>query len=1593
VRRIQRRIAGPARLAIEALENRLLLSTAAYTWQNAAIGAGGFLDGVFFDPNNNGVMYARTDIGGLYKSTNSGNNWQQLLNFVGNTSSTSGNSTGEGEFQVLSFAIDPENSNNLYALVGPNGVSGNNGNILRSTNAGLTWNVSSPTGLSVNGNGTARGTGERIAVDPNDSNIIFAGSNGSTGLWESTNAGVTFTKITTTGFPADDVDFVEFDPYGGTVGSPSQTIFVGATAHTTGSNIYKSTNGGTSWTEVSNTGGPASFYPTRAAFDSTNDGDVYFAFGNQLPPEGTVATSGGVWRYNVNTSTWGNITPAITSGTSTSSFVGLGVDAENPGTVVVTTFDHYSSGDLIFRTTNANATTPTWVSLYGGTSTRNTTLSPYLQPFTDGIGNWAATAAIDPFSPGHIVFGTGQGLWTTLTGNSSTTLTAANSWYFLDSGIEFTSVLKLAAPASGIPLLSAIGDVNGFAATTLTSSPAAGAIAATISGGGISTMNSIDFAQSNPNIEAIVGGISAHGAYSTNDGATWTAFATSPGSSGSIAVSADGTTFLWAPSGATPSFSTNDGATWTASTMPAGTATGGTVVSDRINASQLYYWTENSSDNSWQLYISTNGGQTFTADGAAQGDGNITLVADPFTAGDLWFSSYNGIYHSTNSGGNFSQLSSLGFTNVPSMALGAPAPGRTNPAIYMYGLLSGFQGVYRSDDGGSTWVQLNTTSQQWGGLINTMAADPNVFGRVYIGVNGSGIVMGNPASSLPANWIDADINSPGNPGWATSSTTLSTGTVVNQWNIDGGGAGLAGTLVSISSLSVTGNVATAISTTTNGFQAGQMVTISGASNLVYDGTFVITSVGNTTAGIASNIGGATLFTFALVTANGTASGTIKAASADQFNYAYEPINGSASISAQLLGLTNADNGNGTPQAGVMFRAGTNANDPFFELAQTSASSLLLEYRTTAGGAVTTVSQSGILVGSEFVEVIRSGNNFSGFFSSSGTSWTQIGSTVAIAAIPSTANVGLAASASYNPQLTAATFANVVVNAGPSVVTPAAANPNPVTDTSTALSVLGADSGGEASLTYTWSAAGPAAVTYTGNGNGTHAASAITANFTQAGSYNFTVTITDAGSLSTTSSVAVTVNQTLTNITVTPSSVTIAGGTSGSFTATGFDQFGVALASQPTFTWGTTGGGTVAAGLFSASQIGGSYTVTAAVGSISAMATVNVVPTVYSTSGVYYVVVSSGMENIWVGSAGVGNPTYSIGAGQLPSLAFNGDTADDSLTIDYSGGDPIPSGGLAFNGGSGDNTLTIIGTAAADTIAVNPTNTTFNSDVPITYSDLQSLVINGGAGADVITQAAANVALTISPTAADTLNVSVGTFSISASAPGNGFNVYPVAALNVAGGAVVSLQSPDAPADRTVLVLGSLSVAATGQLDVGTNDLIVHGGDLPTLTEYIGQELVPAAASNTTLAVVLNIDNDGNRLISTFDNQSVQSTDVLIKYTYFGDADLSGDVTATDYMIIDNGLNFGLTGWQNGDFNYDNKINGDDYTLIDNAFNTQSQSGPLAAVKPLAEVAEASTPLPPRSLAAPVVSSSADSDDTLLKRRHHSLVQEIEQLKD
>jgi hypothetical protein len=189
-----------------------------------------------------------------------------------------------------------------------------------------------------------------------------------------------------------------------------------------------------------------------------------------------------------------------------------------------------------------------------------------------------------------------------------------------------------------------------------------------------------------------------------------------------------------------------------------------------------------------------------------------------------------------------------------------------------------------------------------------------------------------------------------------------------------------------------------------------------------------------------------------------------------------------------------------------------------------------------------------------------------------------------------------------------TVVDLAPDQAPTVAVAAAASPNPVTGKTTALSVLGADDDGESSLTYTWATTGipPAPVSF--SINGTNAAKNTTATFAKAGAYSFLVTITDSSGLSVTSNVNVTVDQTMTTIKVSPSTVTIKVNGTQQFAALAKDQFGKPMASQPTFTWQVVqGGGTITSiGLYTAPSTTGTARVRASSGNVRGSAKITIV---------------------------------------------------------------------------------------------------------------------------------------------------------------------------------------------------------------------------------------------------------------------------------------------------------------------------------------------------------------------------------------------------
>src|SRR5204863_6828476 len=108
-----------------------------------------------------------------------------------------------------------------------------------------------------------------------------------------------------------------------------------------------------------------------------------------------------------------------------------------------------------------------------------------------------------------------------------------------------------------------------------------------------------------------------------------------------------------------------------------------------------------------------------------------------------------------------------------------------------------------------------------------------------------------------------------------------------------------------------------------------------------------------------------------------------------------------------------------------------------------------------------------------------------------------------------------------------------------------------------------------------------------------------------------------------------------------------------------------------------------------------------------------------------------------------------------------------------------------------------------------------------------------------------------------------------------------------------------------------------------------------------------------VGAILNIDKNSNSIYSTWPASpspdtgagGLSTTDVLVKYTYFGDADLNGVVDyTTDYDLWSNGFtNPGLAatnGWLYGDFDFSGIVdNTTDYDLWSTGF--AHQGGALA----------------------------------------------------
>ena len=259
---------------------------------------GGSVLSFAIDRSNPATIYAATG-GGVFKSTNSGESWSQ-------------SNTGI-RYQIYALAIDPTNSNIIYA-----GGSG----VFKSTNGGASWSQSSI------GLGGVYG----LVIDPRTPTTLYAAFDG---VSKSTDGGVHWSTTNTGPFNKDPsgngyVINLAIDP--------SNTNIIYASG---GHRIIKSADGGASWSEIFDGSRVATF--STLAIDPINSNTIY-AGGYAYDCCGGVVLK--------STNNGGSWSQSYLSG----SVSVLAIDPTNPNII-------YAGGNGVFKSTNGGQS---WSASNGG---------------------------------------------------------------------------------------------------------------------------------------------------------------------------------------------------------------------------------------------------------------------------------------------------------------------------------------------------------------------------------------------------------------------------------------------------------------------------------------------------------------------------------------------------------------------------------------------------------------------------------------------------------------------------------------------------------------------------------------------------------------------------------------------------------------------------------------------------------------------------------------------------------------------------------------------------------------------------------------------------------------------------------------------------------------------------------------------------------------------------------------------------------------------------------------------------------------------------------------------------------------------------
>jgi hypothetical protein len=634
---------------------------------------GGRITGIAGDPNNANTIYIATAGGGVWKTTDGGTNWTPLTDPFPSLS-------------MGSIAVARSNASVIYAGTGEsnNAIDSNYGRgILVSTNGGASWTLrTGPLAVF-----SRRAIG-RIAIDPTNPNIAYAavggfatnGLFGSTGIYKTTNGGVTWTNVTgANGLDQNTTwsDVVVDGTTPTTVYAAHGDIFGDAN-----NGVYRSTDGGTNWNLLNNAPNGANTGRIAIALSRSNSQVLYVAVTTRIQNPGTAA-DGKSQAVARSTDGGNNFTtlnpPNYMGGNGTTAGQGwydttVAVDPVNSAIVYVAG----SAGtNSILRSTDSGAN---WTDISGG-----------------GVSPHADHHAAEFDAAGVFLDGDDGGIY-------RLTNAAGPTWADINGNLgalQFEGI-GLHPTNANIAIGGTQDNGVGVYSNSLTWTETDGG------DGGFSK-----FSQTNGNIAYHQIPVASFGAnffrFSSNGGSTWTTrtagivadqgvqnfyapFVVDPGNGDRVLY---GTNRVWE--------TTNEGVTWTAFASPG--VNGWNPASNNVSAIGLAPSDANTiyAATGSQLFVSTDHGANWTQRNTGLSGSIQDIQVNPTNAAVAYvasnsFNSKRNVFRTTNTGVNWTNISgSLPDEPVFSLQLDPP-----NNIVYA----GAERGVFFTNDNGAHWTKL-----------------------------------------------------------------------------------------------------------------------------------------------------------------------------------------------------------------------------------------------------------------------------------------------------------------------------------------------------------------------------------------------------------------------------------------------------------------------------------------------------------------------------------------------------------------------------------------------------------------------------------------------------------------------------------------------------------------------------------------------------------------------------------------------------------------------------------------------------------------------------------------------------------------------